>query len=193
MLNSLFFWLLVYYINLHKSTTPLLNRKYLQIINSLSTILFTLIYRYYNPSIISPHTYIHKQIIYYQLGYNVVDSISSIYYGKYLHFLEYFFFNFGILYNIISNRNGGFGVFSILLYEFIKPFNNINYQNKYLYYLSIIIHLCIKMIYTPYIYYKLSNKITNKTDYYFYNTNFSILSLLSLYIYSKKISKTLTM
>ena len=184
-------WCFAHYINFVQSNKPLITRYYLALLYSILSTIFSFINRYQNnKSLYQSHTTIQNKILEFSIGYYISNGISAIYYQKYIPSIYNLLQIISIIHNYHSNRNGGLGILHILLIEMVNSFYYLTkiYPSNKLTYLYLVLFGIIRLLYMPYIYFRLKNHLSS-SEILPYNINRIGLLLFDIYLFSYKIKR----
>ena len=126
----------------------------------------------------------------FSIGYYISNGISAIYYKKYIPSIYNLLQIISSIHNYYSNINGGLGMLHILLIEMVNSLYYITkiYSSNKLIYLHLIVLGIIRLLYMPYIYFRLKkNRLSSEILPY----NISIIGLLlfDVYRFSYKVKR----
>lgn len=184
-------WCFVHYINFIHSNKPLITRYYLALLYSILSTIFSFINRYQNnKSLYQPNTTIQNKILEFSIGYYISNGISAIYYQKYIPSIYNLLQIISSIHNYYSNRNGGLGMLHILLIEMVNSISYLTklYPSNKLTYLYLVLFCIIRLLYLPYIYFRLKNNLSS-SEILPYNINRIGLLLFDIYLFSYKIKR----
>lgn len=184
-------WCFAHYINFVQSNKPLITRYYLALLYSILSTIFSFINRYQNnKSLYQPHTNIQNKILEFSIGYYISNGISAIYYQKYIPSIYNLLQIISSIHNYYSNRNGGLGILQILLIETVNSFSYLTklYPSNKLTYLYLVLFCIIRLLYMPYIYFRLKNNLSS-TEIQHYNISRTLLFIFDVYRFSYKVHR----
>ena len=191
MSSFILLWCFANYINFVHSNNPRKTRYYLALLYSILSTIFSFINRYHNnKSLYHPYTTIQNKILDFSIGYYISNGISAIYYKKYIPSIYNLLQIISSIHNYYSNRNGGLGMLHILLIEMVNSLYYITkiYPSNKLIYLHLIVFGIIRLLYMPYIYFRLKKNLLS-SEILPYNISIIGLLLFDVYRVSYKVKR----